>query len=179
MRKTKTRERGQAVIEVTLLAPWIFFLFVGITDFGFYAYQAICVENAARVAAMQIAKSPGYGSSACQLAIPEMSKLPNVMYLLANSGTPCAEGTTTVTQAIPIGVCVGTLSKTASTPCGFARTTPPPDPCPGECADCCLDNTATSTVVAVTYQSLPMVNIPGILTNQLTLRRFAEMRILQ
>ena len=175
MRKTKTRERGQAMVEVTLMAPWIFFLFIGIMDFGFYSYEAITTENAARVAANQIAKSSGFSSTACALVVPEMSLLVNV----AGAATPCSEGSTTVSAATPVAVCVGILTNAASTPCGFARTTPPPDPCPGECADCCLFPTATSVVVGVTYQSPFMVNIPGILTNQLTLRRFAEMRVLQ
>jgi len=164
-RNKNTRERGQAVLEVTLLAPWIYFLFVGVLDAGFYSYAAITTESAARVAANQIAKSTGFGSTACDLVVPEMNLLPNVK----NATTPCASGTT-VSPATPIGVCVGTLSKTASAPCGGT---------PVQCADCALDTTATSAQVAVTYQTPPMVNIPGILTNQLTLRRFVEMRILQ
>jgi Flp pilus assembly protein TadG len=177
MRKTKTGERGQAMVEVTLLAPWIFFLFIGIFDFGFYSYEAITTEGAARVAANQIAKSPGFSSAACPIVVPEMSLLVNV----AGAAASCTEGSTTVSAATPVAVCVGILNSTASTPCGFQRATPPPDPCIQKCADCCLGltTTPTSVVVGVTYQSPFMVNIPGILTNQLILRRFAEMRILQ
>ena len=29
------------MVEVALLSPWIFFLFVGIFDFGFYAFAVI------------------------------------------------------------------------------------------------------------------------------------------
>ncbi len=46
---SKRRQRGGSLVEVALLAPWIFFLFVGIFDFGFYAYAAICTQNAARI----------------------------------------------------------------------------------------------------------------------------------
>ena len=42
-------ESGNSVVEVALMAPWIFFLFVGVFDFGFYAYAGICMENAARI----------------------------------------------------------------------------------------------------------------------------------
>ena len=35
------------------MAPWIFFLFMGTLDFGFYAYAIIATQNAARVAVMQ------------------------------------------------------------------------------------------------------------------------------
>ena len=173
-RNKSTRERGQAFLEVTLMMPWILFLFIGVLDAGFYSYAAITTENAARVAANQIAKSPGFGPNACELVVPEMNWLPNVK----NASTPCASGTT-VSPGTPIGVCVGTLSNTASTPCGFQRATPPKDPCVQKCADCCLDNAATSALVAVTYHTAKMVPVPGILTNQLTLRRFVEMRIIQ
>jgi Flp pilus assembly protein TadG len=164
-RNKNTRERGQALLEVTLLAPWIFFLFVGVFDVGFYSYAAITTQNAARVAANQIANSPGAAANACQIVIPEMSRLPNV----AGSSTSCASGTT-ASQTTPIGVCVGILTKTASAPCGGSSV---------QCADCALDAAATSVQVAVTYQTVPVVLIPGILPNQLTLRRFVEMRILQ
>ena len=57
--KHKQRERGGSIVEVALLAPWIFFLFVGIFDLGFYAYGIICTQNAARAAATQTASSVG------------------------------------------------------------------------------------------------------------------------
>src|SRR5439155_18845131 len=40
------------LVEVALMAPWIFLLFMGILDFGFYAYAAISVENATRASAL-------------------------------------------------------------------------------------------------------------------------------
>lgn len=43
------RNRGHAVIEVALLSPWIFFLFVGTLDMGFYTHALIATQNAARV----------------------------------------------------------------------------------------------------------------------------------
>ncbi|HEY3376701.1 MAG TPA: TadE family protein, partial [Armatimonadota bacterium] len=49
--------RGQAMVEVTLMAPWIVFLFIGIFDFGFYAYAAICTQNAARAVALASAQT--------------------------------------------------------------------------------------------------------------------------
>ena len=51
------RNGGNAVIEVALMAPWIFFLFVGVLDFGFYAYSFISVENAARAAVLLTSQS--------------------------------------------------------------------------------------------------------------------------
>jgi Flp pilus assembly protein TadG len=165
-RNKNTRERGQAALEVTLMMPWIFFLFVGVLDFGFYAYQSICVENAARIAAVQIASNfVGLSSAGCSIAVPEMNRLTNV----ANVTGACTDGSTTVSTGAPIAVNVLKLDKTTSPKCA-------------DC-DCSLVPAATcaaasSVQVAVTYQSTQMVSIPGILTNQLTIRRLAEMRII-
>ena len=161
MRRTNTRERGQAMVEVTLMAPWIFFLFIGITDFGFYSYAAICTQNAARAAAVQTAAAVGaqVDSIACNAALNELSLMPNVAGL-------------TVCNALPIQVVRKTL-------CTQASVNPATITCDATgCADCALDNKAASSQVAVTYQSRVFVNIPGILTNQLTLTRIVEARII-
>ncbi len=63
------------MIEVTLMAPWIFFLFVGVLDFGFYAYAFISVENAARSAALLTSQSKTSASDqmdACALVLSEL-----------------------------------------------------------------------------------------------------------
>src|SRR5258708_25580288 len=85
MSKTKNfrrrRDRGNAVIEVTLLAPWVFFLLVGILDVGFYLYAAISTENAARIAALYAASdtSPtGDSAGACTYAVQEVLALPGI-----------------------------------------------------------------------------------------------------
>lgn len=80
MRARAGNRRGHSVIEVALMAPWIFFLFVGIFDFGFYAYALICVENAARVAVMYTSLTgavAGDSGLACtQYVLPELQRLP-------------------------------------------------------------------------------------------------------
>jgi Flp pilus assembly protein TadG len=72
----KRRSSGHSVIEVALMAPWIFFLFVGVLDFGFYAYALISTQNAARVAALHNSVSKEAASdpdgSGCQIAIAEL-----------------------------------------------------------------------------------------------------------
>jgi hypothetical protein len=171
-KKSNRRERGQAMVEVTLMFPWIFFLFVGILDFGFYAYSAISTENAARVVAMQIAKSQGFSSSACALAVSEMNRLNNV----AGQSTPCASGTSVSPPSQPIAVCTGILTKTPTSVCGLPSAM---------CADCdcsifpspACDN-SSSVKVAVVYQTPTLIPIPGVLTNQVTFFRTAEQRIL-
>src|SRR5438128_767679 len=51
VRHRRRRQDGHAVIEIALLAPWIFFLFAGTLDMGFYLSALIATQNAARVAA--------------------------------------------------------------------------------------------------------------------------------
>ena len=151
--KRKRRESGQAAVEMALLAPWIFFLFVGVTDLGFYLYAASCTESAARIAALQTASNPGLSSTqlqlmACNAAVLELVRVPNTHNI-----TTCGVAPLTVTQQ--------TLTNS---------TTP-------ACADCGVDPTSVSSLVTVTYQSGLFVPIPGLLTNQLNLTRTSETRV--
>src|ERR1041385_6078916 len=94
--------KGNAMIEVAFMVPWIFFLFVGVLDFGFYSYAAICVQNAARIAALgnsYSAATAGSSVNACQLALQEMNSLPNVR-TLADCG-PTQPVTVTVSGPVP------------------------------------------------------------------------------
>jgi Flp pilus assembly protein TadG len=79
--RPKRRNRGSAVIEMAFLAPWFLFLFIGVVDMGFYNYDLIAVENAARVAAEYTAtgtdKAADY-SGACTRVQQELASLPNV-----------------------------------------------------------------------------------------------------
>jgi len=165
--KRKRREGGNSIVEVALLAPWIFFLFVGIFDLGFYTYAVICTENAARAAALQTASGVGSQSvaDACSAAWDELRGLPNVA------------GTSQDCTALPVIVTQQAL-------CTQGNVKPTTIVCtdPGPCADC--GNTtdplgqASSSRVAVQYQSIPLVPIPGILMGRMTITRIAEMRII-
>ena len=160
--RRKRGESGSSIVEVALLMPWIFFLFVGIFDFGFYSYAAICTQNAARAVALTAAQSATASVAPCNAAKGEMRMLPNVGF---DPQFACGSGTT-VTQSAPIAVCVGTLSSTSSTVCGLTAT----------CADCALNTAATSQFATVTYQTIPLVPIPGFLRGQMTLTRGAQER---
>ena len=62
------------------MLPWILLLFIGIVDFGFYAYAAISVQNAARAAALATGASKASAGSqvtACRYAREELSFLTN------------------------------------------------------------------------------------------------------
>jgi hypothetical protein len=164
--RRKGNQAGSAIVEVALMSPWIFFLFVGVFDMGFYAYAIICTENAARAAAVQTASAIGVqsNSNACDGAWDELKGLPNVAGISKNCGQPPV----TVTQTT---LCTQATVRPASITCNA----------PG-CADCNSTNDPTgraaSSRVSVTYQSGLFIPIPGVLTNQLNITRVVEMRIL-
>src|SRR4051794_38524912 len=107
------RRRGSALIELTLLSPWVLFLFVGIIDMGFYCYSLIAVENAVRVAAEYTSQSStlaGSQSGACTKVLAEMSSLPNVSGLSSCGATPL-----TVTASAITGVDGGSATSVSVT----------------------------------------------------------------
>lgn len=100
---------GHAAIEVALMSPWILLLFIAIFDFGFYAYAAICTQNAARIAVLATAGAPGTAGSqpiGCSHALEEMRMLPNVAGLANNYA--CG--------ALPLIVTVTPFTDTDTTP---------------------------------------------------------------
>jgi Flp pilus assembly protein TadG len=71
------RSSGNSIIELTFMMPWLLFLFVGVFDFGFYAYALIATQNAARAVAVHnsISKTAANGDpdgSGCQIAFFEL-----------------------------------------------------------------------------------------------------------
>jgi Flp pilus assembly protein TadG len=131
------------MVEVALMAPWIFFLFVGVLDLGFYCYALIAVQNAARVATIAVSGSQGTASDiayantfACTAVLQEMQMLPNAQGL-----TGCA--------AAPLVV---TTSRQTDASGSFYWQ------------------------VTVTYDSVPLIPIPGVLTGQLHMIRSAEVK---
>ena len=128
------------------MAPWIFLLFMGLLDFGFYAYAIISVENAARVGAQYTSTGPSTAADtagACFQVLEELRMMPNVPTNLA------------ICTATPVQVTVTALPGVAC-PEGIATS----DGC---------------TEVAVTYTTIPLFPLPG-LTGQLTItRRVMEM----
>src|ERR1700692_4984233 len=91
VRSTRRRQKGQAVLEVTLLAPFIFFLFAGVLDMGFYSYALISTENAARVAAMYNStgtSTAADSAGACTYALAELNSMSNVRGLSGCDALP-------------------------------------------------------------------------------------------
>ena len=161
--------RGHSVVEFALLSPWILLLFIGIFDFGYYAYALINVENAARAGARfaadswVIANDPQFvvnGNSAvettCKAVLRELRSLPNVS---SSNGYVCG-----ASGGINVQVTQEAFGPLDSPPSG---TLCPPG------------NTASEAcvVVGVTYTTVPLIPIPG-LVGQMTINRRAWQRIL-
>jgi Flp pilus assembly protein TadG len=146
MRPFRKRKRGGAMLEMALLAPWFFFLFIGALDWGFYAYSLISMQAAIRTAVLYTSTGtiPATGLStaadtvgACQLVVQELQYLPNI----------------------------GTASNDCSSnPIVTATAVTGPD-------------AAAASQVTVTYQTMSLIPIPGLLAKQFTITRSGKMRL--
>jgi Flp pilus assembly protein TadG len=136
----RKRARGGAMLEMVLISPWIFFLFIGALDWGFYASALVSLQSAVRTAALYTSSSEataGATDEACIIVLNEMRKLPNI-------------GSATTTCTNPV---VNALSITNG---------------PGG---------AKASRVTVTYTSISLIPIPGLLKKQFTVTRTAVMRL--
>ena len=135
------RRAGNSIIEFSLMAPWILFLFAGAFDWGFYAYALISVQNATRVAAQYSSLNSTTAidsATACSYVLSELKGEPNI-------GT-----TVTSCGALPLIVTATSITGPDSAP---------------------------AAQVQVTYRTVQLVPIPGLLAGQFTLVRTVVMRI--
>ena len=127
------------------MAPWIFLLFIGLLDFGFYAYSAIATANAARVAALYTSSQSSASADAagaCYLAVEEMRMMNNVV----SAATPCPTCSGDTCSSGPVTVRVRSFQD-ATCPDYVAGMLDPP----------------TCSQVAITYQGDQMIPIPGLM----------------
>jgi Flp pilus assembly protein TadG len=99
--RRKRKKRGSSVVELTLIAPWFLFLFVGAVDLGFFTYSLIATENAARIAAQYTSKSSAVAAdqtTACTKVRAELAMLPGISSL-----ADCSNSTLRVTAASVTG----------------------------------------------------------------------------
>ncbi len=150
------RRRGHAVVEVALMAPWVFLLLIAVFNFGFYAYAAISTANAARVGALYAASSRGSSTDlviTCNQAVDELRSLPNV-----GAGVIPAATAPTCTAG-PVTVRLDALSG-------------------NQCAD--YDPTAAAPTecvrVSVTYQTVQLFPLPWMM-GRMNLTRIVEARM--
>ena len=115
MPRSLSHKRGAAMLELALLAPWVFFLFVGALDWGFYAYSLITMETAARSAALYESTllSPD-SNSACTIVLNEMSTLTNTGSISSCNSSPLVVTASTITG--PDNTNAAQVSVTYTTP---------------------------------------------------------------
>ena len=149
----RRQDRGQAVVELALLMPWIIFLFVAVFDFGFYVYALISVEDAARVAATNAASSAVAAADPmvpCTSVAAQLKTLPNVGTVTCTCiGSTCTAGTY-------VSVSSSYLSGVSGVPAGVDG-----DP---------------AVEVSITYQTIPMIPLPFLRGNY-TFTRRVQMRL--
>src|SRR5689334_13515139 len=78
-RRPARRTSGHAVVEMALMAPWIFFLFMAVIDIGFFLYACITTQNAARAAVMYTSYTSGSvadQAGACTRVLQEVTSMP-------------------------------------------------------------------------------------------------------
>ncbi len=139
--------KGNSLVEVTLLAPWLFFLFVGVLDFGFYAYSFISTENAARAAALLTSRSTSAASDqldACQIVKSELQW--------------------------------ASYGRTFPATCNSAPLIVTATWCHSGGACTAKDGTSASEV-SVTYTTVTMIPIPGVLASQFAITRTVQMKV--
>jgi len=94
------RTRGGATLELALLSPWVFFLFIGALDWGFYGYSLISLQAAARSAVLYTSTSVGTSTNvgvACNIVLGELRSLSNI----GTSTTTCdSNPVVTATQVV-------------------------------------------------------------------------------
>ncbi|MGA3075601.1 MAG: TadE family protein [Bryobacteraceae bacterium] len=140
-----SRQSGQAVVEVTLLVPWLVFAFVAAFNFGIFAYALVSTQNAARSAAMYasqsltVAQSGAIVTQVCTYVLGELGDAPGV-----GSGVTTCTGT-------PV-----TVTVTARTPGAGNMNT---------------------VQVSVTYNTMQLIPLPGLMAGSLSITRMVEMPI--
>ena len=140
-----SRQSGQAMIEVTMLMPWMVFAFVAAFNFGIFAYALISTQNAARSGAMYAAQSLTVAQSGtivtqvCTYVLGELGDAPGV-----GSGVTTCTGT-------PV-----TVTVTAETPGSGNMNT---------------------VKVSVTYNTMQLIPLPGLMAGSLAITRAVEMPI--
>lgn len=123
----RSRRAGQAVLEVALIAPWIFLLFMGAFDLGFYYNALISTENAARVAAEYTSTdhtTRADSRGACTYALLELKSMSNAHGLSSCTSLPVIVSASAVTGP---------------------------------------DGSSLASSVSVTYQTVPLFPIPGLM----------------
>lgn len=145
--KSSRMSGGNALVEVTLLTPWIFFLFVGVLDFGFYAYSFISVENATRAAALFTSQSKAAATDQLDACAVVLSELQGASY--GRKLTSCGDAPNCSTKP-----CLNVAATLVAGPDG-----------------------GDATQVEVKYTTIGMIPIPGVIAASFVIDRKWQMKV--
>jgi hypothetical protein len=137
------------MVEACLLFPWFVFLFVGAVDAGFDLYALIGVQSAARIAVLYTSSSSSTANASAAACTLVLNDL-NYMPNIYGQVTSC------LTSGPP----------TATAPLVVTATGPTTDQ---------FGNSYST--VSVTYQTVSLIPIPGVLAAQFTITRTAQMQL--
>jgi Flp pilus assembly protein TadG len=97
----KKSQRGTSLVEFVLNFLLLFFLFIGVIDFGFFGSAAIDIQNAARVGALYTSSGAAHDTDqagACTRILAELQSLPNYSAMPATcNASPLVVTAVTVT----------------------------------------------------------------------------------
>jgi Flp pilus assembly protein TadG len=148
MSQRRMSQRGGSALEMALMLPWYLFFFVGAYDWGYYAHALISTESATRIAAQYTSQSSSKASDQATACILANEEL-RISPNVSSTGTP----TCTSSPVIVTAVQAGTGQTTSS-----------------------ADNLAASQVT-VTYTTIGLIPIPGLLKSSTTIYRVVQMRL--
>ena len=148
MSKRRKSQRGGSALEMALMLPWYLFFFVGAYDWGYYAHALISTESAARVAAQYTSQSASKAADQATACILANEEL-RISPNVSSTGTPTCASSPVVVTAIQVG--------------------------PGQTTGS-ADNLAASQV-SVTYTTVGLIPIPGLLKSSTTIYRVVQMRL--
>jgi len=141
--------RGGSALELALVLPWIVFLYIGAFDWGYYAHALISTENAARIV----------GNFASYNTV---------------NATKSYDACTLAVEELRI---VPNISATQT--CGSSQVVNVSTALvgPGQTDDNSAYGGDYAAAVSVTYTTMQLIPIPGLLRNQATFYRTVRMRV--
>ena len=113
-RVSKRKSRGQALVEFTLLLPFIIILVGGLTDLGLAFYVSISTQNAVREGARIASATPNLGANNSTIRTEVLSRIPDI--------TQSPSSLVTVTNTDPSGdlTCASVVTVSATGTYSFA-----------------------------------------------------------
>jgi hypothetical protein len=132
---------------MALMLPWLAFLFVGAFDWGYYAHALISTEAAARTAGTYAATNYVTATDSTNVCLFALEELRIVPNIVTSS----------TCNGSPVSVSTALIG-------------------PGQTNTNSADG-QLAALVSVTYTTLQLIPIPGLLRSQATFYRTVEMRL--